>query len=67
MSKEKNVEGGCGMDDNAMIKITAIACLTALGISYFYLIRQDGTVLLTLSSIIGGIAGYEIGKRRGKS
>ena len=55
------------MNDDAMIKITAIVCLTALGIGYFYLIRQDGTVLLTLSSIIGGIAGYEIGKRRGKS
>ena len=52
------------MDDNAMIKITAIVCLTALGISYFYFIRQDGTVLLTLSSIIGGIAGYVVGKRR---
>jgi len=59
-------EGG-RMDDNAMIKITAIVCLTALGISYFYLIRQDGTVLLTLSSIIGGIAGYALGKRRGKA
>jgi len=56
-------EGG-RMDDNALIKITAIVCLTALGISYFYLIRQDGTVLLTLSSIIGAIAGYALGKRR---
>jgi len=61
------IEGGFGMDDNAMIKITAIVCLTALGISYFYFIRQDGTVLLTLSSIIGGIAGYVVGRRRGKS
>ena len=61
------IEGGFGMDDNAMIKITAIVCLTALGISYFYFIRQDGTVLLTLSSIIGGIAGYALGKSRGKA
>jgi len=58
------VKEGCGVDDNTLVKITAIVCLTALGISYFYLIRQDGTVLLTLSSIIGGIVGYEIGKRR---
>jgi len=55
------------MDDNAMIKITAIVCLTALGISYFYFIRQDGTVLLTLSSIIGGIVGHAIGKRKRKA
>jgi len=61
------VKEGGRMDDNAMIKITAIVCLTALGISYFYFIRQDGTVLLTLSSIIGGIAGYVVGRRRGKS
>jgi len=50
--------------DDALVKISAIAGLTVLGISYFYFIRQDGTVLLTLSSIIGGIAGYVVGKRR---
>ena len=55
------------MDDNAIIKITAMICLTALGISYFYLIRQDGTVLLTLSSILGGIAGYHLGRHREKA
>ena len=50
--------------DDALVKISAIAGLTVLGVSYFYFVRQDGTVLLTLSSIIGGIVGYEIGKRR---
>lgn len=55
------------MRDDALMKITAIVCLTALGVTYFVTVRQDGTVLLTLSSIIGGIAGYHLGKHRGKS
>jgi len=52
------------MKDTTVVKIVAMICLTILGVSYFYLIRQDGTVLLTLSSIIGGIAGYVVGKSR---
>ncbi len=52
------------MHDDALVKISAITGLTILGVSYFYFVRQDGTVLFTLSSIIGGIAGYVIGKSR---
>jgi len=51
------------MDDSAAVAIVAIIGLTMLGISYFVFIRQDGTVLFALSSIIGGIAGYKYGKR----
>lgn len=51
------------MNDMVLVKITAIICLTILGISYFYFIRQDGTILLTLSSIIGGVVGYAIRKK----
>jgi xanthosine utilization system XapX-like protein len=35
-------------------------CITTLGIVYFIFVRQDSTVLLSLSSIIGGIVGYKI-------
>jgi hypothetical protein len=55
------------MRDDTIVKVSAIAGLTILGVSYFYFVRQDGTVLLTLSSIIGGIAGYVIGKQRRQS
>lgn len=55
---------GVKVRDDALVKISAIAGLTVLGVSYFYFVRQDGTVLLTLSSIIGGIVGHAIGKRR---
>jgi len=51
------------MDDNVAVAIVAIIGLTMLGVSYFIFIRQDGTVLFTLSSIIGGIAGYRYGKK----
>jgi hypothetical protein len=51
------------MDDNAAVAIVAIIGLTMLGVSYFIFIRQDGTVLFALSSIIGGIAGYRYGKK----
>jgi len=50
------------MKDETIIKIVAIICLTILGIAYFAYIRQDSTVFLGLSSIIGGIAGYQLGK-----
>jgi len=55
------------MQAKIAISITAILALTALGICYFALVRQDSSVLLGLSSIIGGIAGYQVGKRRAKS
>ena len=51
------------MDDNAAVAIVAIIGITMLGVSYFIFIRQDGTVLFALSSIIGGIAGYRYGKK----
>jgi len=57
-------EGDTIASEKVVVKVTAIVCLTALGMVYFVTIRQDSTVLLTLSSIIGGIVGYEIGKRR---
>ena len=49
------------MRETAAVKITSIICVTMLGVSYFAFVRQDGTVLLSLSSIIGAIAGYTIG------
>jgi len=55
------------MDDDTYVKIAGIIGVTALGISYFAFVRQDGTVLLSLASVIGGIVGYAIGKRKAES
>ena len=43
------------------------AMITTLGITYFIFIRQDGTVLLSLSSILGGLAGYHVGRWRART
>ena len=52
------------MEDRVLVTIVGILCITALGITYFIVIRSDSTVLLSLSSIIGGIIGYRVGKAR---
>jgi len=46
--------------------VVAMLCITALGITYFVVIRQDSSVLLTLSSILGGLVGYGVGVRRAR-
>jgi len=52
------------LPDSADIKIVTVICLTILGCTYFVTVRRDGTVLLILSSIISGIAGYQLGKKK---
>lgn len=53
------------MDKNLSAVIIA-GFITLLGITYFIYIRQDGSVLLALSSILGGFIGYLFGKTSGK-
>jgi len=51
--------------DATLIKITAIVCLTV--ICSLALIQGIDSVLVgTVSAIIGGIAGYEIGRKAGE-
>ena len=38
--------------------------ITILGIVYFVIFKQDSSVLITLSSILAGLAGYIFGKMR---
>jgi hypothetical protein len=51
------------MKDATIIKITAIISLTILEIANLLTLKIDGGVLLAIGSIIGGIAGYEIGRK----
>jgi len=41
-----------------------VVCVTALGVAYFYFIRQDGSALLTLTGAVGAVIGYVLGKRK---
>ena len=46
------------------VKIVAIAAITMLEAINLMTAKYDGNVLLSLGAIIGGIAGYEYGKRK---
>jgi preprotein translocase subunit SecE len=52
------------MKDKTAVKITAIVCLTAIVITAL-LHGIDSALVGTVSAIIGGVAGYSVG--RGKS
>jgi len=47
----------------SIVAILSIGGLTALALSH----GIDGAVLMTALTIIGGLGGYSVGKRRGKS
>ncbi|MEM4844532.1 MAG: hypothetical protein QXV81_08190 [Ignisphaera sp.] len=42
----------------AFVIIVAITCLTILALCYWIIMKQDSTVLTTVSALIGGVAGY---------
>jgi len=54
------------MRDVIVLKIVGIVCVTILGVTYFITVRQDSTVLLSLSSVIGGLVGFQIGIKIGR-
>jgi hypothetical protein len=47
------------MEGETVISVTAIVCLTVLEAINLLTSRIDGAILVTISSIIAGIAGYE--------
>ena len=50
--------------ERAILGCVGVICVTALGIAYFYFIRQDGSALLTLTGAVGAVIGYVLGKRK---
>lgn len=49
-----------------MVRVSAILGLTILETVNLLITRIDGAILLTIGMIIGGLAGYDIGKARAK-
>lgn len=51
------------MREETVVKITAVLCLTGIGIAA---LSQgiDSVLISAISAIIGGIAGYEIGRKK---
>jgi len=55
------------MDDTTLIKITAIVMLGLIEIANLFTFKYDGAILVSIASIIAGIAGYQIGYTKGVS
>lgn len=53
------------MKEQTLIKLFAIGALVFLEIVNLMTAQYDGAVIGSISAVIGGIAGYEVGKRRG--
>jgi hypothetical protein len=51
------------MDDSTVVKLVAIICLTVICSMALYK-GIDSTLAGSICAIIGGVAGYEFGKRR---
>jgi len=51
------------LKDSTIIKIIAILSIVVLEIANMLTLKLDGNVLLTMGAIIGGLAGYEYGKK----
>jgi len=56
--------GGDAVKDNALVKITAIICITALEIVNFLTMQKDSVITATVFTLIAGLAGYEFGRRK---
>ena len=52
------------MRDSTIVKIVAIVGLVVIEIVNLLTMGYDGGLLFAIGSIIGGIAGYEVGKSR---
>jgi hypothetical protein len=50
------------MEDQNVIKIVGICCLTAILVVNYLTMKIDSTLTGTICAIIGGLAGYSFGK-----
>jgi len=52
------------MKESTIVKVVAILSLTILEAINLVFYKVDGNILMTITAIIGGIAGYEVGRSR---
>ena len=55
------------IDERGIIIMLGMVLLTVLAISYWLIMKQDGTVLTAISGVIGGAIGYLVNRLGGKS
>ena len=49
-------------DERGIIIMLGMVLLTVLAISYWLIMKQDGTVLTAISGVIGGAIGYLVNR-----
>jgi hypothetical protein len=52
------------LSGSTIVKITAIISLCIIEVVNLLTAKYDGALLTMIASLIGGIAGYEFGRRR---
>jgi len=52
------------MNDATLVKLAAIGALTVLAVAYFIFAKQDGAIFGTVTTTIGVIVGFEVGKSK---
>jgi hypothetical protein len=55
------------LEESTLVKITAIVMLGLIEVVNLLTFKYDGAILVTIASIIAGIAGYQIGFTKGVS
>jgi len=55
------------LEESTLIKFTAIVMLGLIEIVNLFTFQYDGAILVSIASIIAGIAGYQIGYTKGVS
>mgnify|MGYP000703229420 CR=1 FL=1 len=51
------------MREELLALLVITSQITILGLVYFVIFKQDSNVLITIASILAGLAGYIFGKR----
>ncbi len=47
-----------------ILLLISLSALVTLAIAYWLIMRQDGTILTVISSVVGGIVGYLVKRKK---
>jgi len=54
------------MNDGVLLKVVAMCCITLLEITNLVVFGYDSGILVTVVSVLCGLAGYQVGKATGE-
>ncbi len=47
-----------------ILLLISLSALVTLAIAYWLIMRQDGTILTVISSVVGGVVGYFVKRKK---